>query len=155
MRTAGAKSGWSFSRASMSAIAFSGSFPGLNIAVLSALKVMDLKPVIVSSVGASSYGASDPRFTWPDMQKALYDHGVFTWSPAAVAPGGVVAPSPLFGEEGLDLVRAAMDRCGFPILDERGEETLGQDVDRRMRLYREGCGVNPVTGICNKGFSHA
>ncbi len=129
------------------AIAFSGSFPGLNIAVLSALYAMELKPISVSSVGASSYGASDPRFTWPDMEKALYERGVFTWRPTAVAPGGVVAPSPLFGKEGLDLVHAAMNRCGRPVLDEGGEETLGRDIDRRMRLYREGCGAKPAVFI--------
>jgi poly-gamma-glutamate system protein len=129
------------------AVAFSGSFPGLNIAVLAALKALDLRPVIVSSVGASSFGASDPRFTWPDMENALYERGVFGWPPAAVAPGGVVSASPIFGEQGLVLTRAAMDRSGLPVLDERGEPTLARDVDRRMRLYREACGGNPAVFI--------
>ena len=35
------------------AVGFSGSFPALNVAVLCALQAMELRPVIVSSVGAS------------------------------------------------------------------------------------------------------
>jgi poly-gamma-glutamate system protein len=81
------------------------------------------------------------------MEMALYREGLFPWRPAAVAPGGVVAPSPLFGEEGRDLVRAAMERSGLPVLEERGEETLTGDVDRRMGLYREGCGGRPAVFI--------
>ena len=42
------------------AVGFSGSFPALNIAVLCALQAMELRPVIVSSVGASSLRGQRP-----------------------------------------------------------------------------------------------
>ena len=45
------------------AISCTGSFPALNIAVLSASKVLELEPIIISSVGASMFGATDPDFT--------------------------------------------------------------------------------------------
>lgn len=51
------------------AVNLSGSFPALNIAVLSAVKAVGAEPVITSSVGASTWGANDPRFTWLDMEK--------------------------------------------------------------------------------------
>ena len=45
-------------------VAFTGSFHGLNIAVLSALQILHLKPLVITSLGASNWGANDPYFTW-------------------------------------------------------------------------------------------
>ena len=129
------------------AVGFSGSFPGMNLAVLSALKAMGLRPVIVSSVGASSYGANDPRFTWLDMEQALNERGLFPWRSAAVAPGGVVSIPAFFGDDGIREMRAAVARSGLPVLDEQGDETLGSDVARRGDLYRAGCGGRPSVFI--------
>ena len=47
------------------AVAFTGSMPGANIAVLSACKAMGIKPTIISSLSASNWGACDyERFSW-------------------------------------------------------------------------------------------
>lgn len=129
------------------AVGFSGSFPGMNLAVLCALQAMALKPVIVSSVGASSYGANDPRFTWLDMEQALNERGVFPWRAAAVTPGGVVSLPAVFGDDGIREMQAAMARSGLPVLDEQGDETLQTDVVRRGDLYRLGCGGRPSVFI--------
>jgi poly-gamma-glutamate system protein len=129
------------------AVGFSGSFPGMNLAVLSALQAMELKPVMLSSVGASSYGANDPRFTWLDMEQALAAKGLFPWRSAAAAPGGVVAIPPGFGADGLRAVQAAIARSGLPALDEQGDETLSSDVARRAGLYRQACGGRPAVFI--------
>ena len=53
------------------AVNFSGSFPGLNASVLCALDAMGAKGIVISSVGASTYGANLPDFTWLDMEEAL------------------------------------------------------------------------------------
>ena len=137
----GAKSG------DCAAVGFSGSFPALNTAVLCAIQVMELKPVIVSSVGASSYGANDPRFTWLDMEQALHERELFPWRAAAVAPGGVVSIPALFGDDGIREMQAAVARSGLPALDEQGDETLQSDVTRRMELYEAGCGGRPSVFI--------
>jgi len=129
------------------AVAFSGSFPALNIAVLSALAAMDIRPVAVSSVGASTYGATHPDFTWPDMEQALVDRRVFPRRSIAVAPGGIAPDSPLFGGEGLRQARAAMERSGLPVLDENGGESLAADVERRRRLYFSECGGPPAVFV--------
>ncbi|MCU0562556.1 MAG: poly-gamma-glutamate system protein [Desulfobacterales bacterium] len=136
------------------AVAFSGSFPALNIAVLSACAAMDVRPVAVSSIGASTYGATHPDFTWPDMERALFERHVFPWRSAAVAAGGVERTSPLFADEGLRLARAAMDRSGLPVLDENGERSLAADVERRRQLYVDGCGGLPAVFV-NVGGSLA
>ena len=138
---AGAKPG------NCAAVGFSGSFPALNIAVLGALQAMELRPVIVSSVGASSYGANDPRFTWLDMEQVLNDRGLFPWRSDAVSPGGVVSIPTFFGDAGLREMQAVIDRSGLPALDERGDETLQADIERRMDLYWRGCGGRPSVFI--------
>lgn len=50
---------------------FSGSFPAINLAVMCAIEVFGLKPVIMASVGASNYGANDPNFHFIDMVEYL------------------------------------------------------------------------------------
>src|SRR6056297_1665723 len=51
------------------AVSYTGSFPGMNLALFSAAKVMNLDLKVVSSVGASMFGATDPDFTWLDMER--------------------------------------------------------------------------------------
>lgn len=58
------------------AVNFSGSFPGLNASVLCALDAMGAKGIVISSVGASTYGANLPDFTWLDMEEALLRRGL-------------------------------------------------------------------------------
>ena len=51
--------------------------PGANIAVLSAAQAMKVIPVIISSVGASQWGANQLDFTWLDMESALAKNDLF------------------------------------------------------------------------------
>ena len=46
-------------------------FVGANVAAISAVETLGLKPVIVSSLGSSMYGATDPEFGWLDMETAV------------------------------------------------------------------------------------
>jgi poly-gamma-glutamate system protein len=70
------------------AASFSGSFPGLNIAVMSACQALDARLIAVSSVTASSWGANEPGFTWPEMEVRLVRDGVLNPASVAVSPGG-------------------------------------------------------------------
>jgi poly-gamma-glutamate system protein len=108
---------------------------------------MELKPVIVSSIGASSHGANDPRFTWIDMEQTLYERGIVPWRAVAVSPGGVVSIPSIFGEEAVYVTQAVVARSGLPLLDEKGEKTLSADVQQRLDLYRNGCGGQPAVFI--------
>ena len=55
------------------AISMTGSMPGANIAVLMACEAMSLHYVSISSLGASTSGATDMNLSWPKMEKILYD----------------------------------------------------------------------------------
>ena len=56
------------------AVSMTGSMPGANIAVLMACEAMELEYVLISSLGASSWGATDMSLSWPKMEKILYDN---------------------------------------------------------------------------------
>ena len=70
------------------ALAYTGSMPGANIATLAACEIMDLEPVIISSVGASWYGATDTNFTWLDIENKLYNEKIFSHKSLMASIGG-------------------------------------------------------------------
>lgn len=70
------------------ALHFSGSFPSLNIASIIAAEEYGLKPVIISSIGASTYGATDPQFSYPQMEYYLFSKGYIHYRSSLVSPGG-------------------------------------------------------------------
>jgi hypothetical protein len=49
------------------AVGLTGSMPGWNIAMLAACEAVGAEPVIITSVGASDWGANRPDLTWLDM----------------------------------------------------------------------------------------
>ncbi|MEO1085566.1 MAG: poly-gamma-glutamate system protein, partial [Acidobacteriota bacterium] len=60
------------------ALAMTGSFPALNVSALAAVDVVGARPVTITSVGASNFGATDPFFTWLDMERELVDRGMLS-----------------------------------------------------------------------------
>ena len=70
------------------ALSYTGSYPGANLAILSALEVMDVSAVIISSCGSSEYGATHPEFTWIDMETHLAKQNIFSNSSTLASIGG-------------------------------------------------------------------
>lgn len=66
----------------------SGSFPGLNIALICACDAMGLEVVYTASVGASTYGANHCLFTSPEMLVLLWQQGLISTPPASISAGG-------------------------------------------------------------------
>ena len=68
-------------------VVLSGSFPALAISVLAALQTMEVDAVVMSSMGASTYGANQPEVTWSDMESALNKRGGLKFSSCLVSIG--------------------------------------------------------------------
>jgi len=97
---------------------FSGSFPGLDLAVLAACEAMEIEIVYIVSVGASTYGANQPEMTFPDMVRLLLEDGLLKTAPAAVTPGG---QDDMGYDMDADLLAEALARAsaaGFAVLQE-------------------------------------
>ena len=132
------------------AVNFSGSFPALNIAVLSAISAIGAEPVIVSSVGASTWGATDPGYTWLDMEKELQQTGLWNWRSAAASLGGVWDRGGGLTPEGKKMAMSAILRNAVPILE---PATLQEAVDRSVTIYRGATGHLPDV-LVNVGGNH-
>jgi poly-gamma-glutamate system protein len=117
------------------ALSFTGSFPALNIAALSAVHVLKLHPVIISSVGASMYGANDPRLTWLDMERILREMGIWPYLSKAASLGGVVETRGGVDGKGIEMGLEAIRRNAVPYIDEQGLSTLKDDIERRLAIY--------------------
>lgn len=72
----------------LAAASFSGSFPGLNIATICACQALGIDLVAFSSVTASTWGATDAGFTWPEMEVMLTRAGIVRPVSRAVSIGG-------------------------------------------------------------------
>ncbi len=114
------------------AVSFSGSFPALNIAVCAALKTLDLRPTIISSVSGSQWGANNPDFLWIDMEHFLQTGGLIPFRSVAASFGGRHDQGREMPEKGRELVLRAVERNGLPLIRTR---TLREDIDERMAVY--------------------
>jgi poly-gamma-glutamate system protein len=130
------------------AIAFTGSLPGLNISVHSAVQTLGLKPIIITSVGASNWGANDPYYTWLDMEKVLYDAGIFKNKSVAASIGGGLDRGRGLSPEGRQLIIDAIERNKVNFIN---EEYLENSIQKRMEIYEEQSKKNRIKVFINVG----
>jgi poly-gamma-glutamate system protein len=134
------------------AVGASSSFPALIIATLAAAEVMGLEPLVISSLGASEFGANNPGFNWVDMEDCLRAAGVLAISPLARAVGGDEDVGRDMSPEGRTFLESRIRAGGVLFLE---ETDLAQNVEARMRLYRDGAGNRPIKAFVNIGGSWA
>ena len=135
------------------AIGGSGSFPAFVLAALCAAHAMDLRPVLIYSVGSSMYGANIPGFTFVDMLARLRADGLLPYSITAVAPGGEHdgGRGVLFDEEGTTLIDEAR-RSGLPLVE---GATLADRIGRRLQIFDAAAGGRPIRCFVNVGGATA
>ena len=103
------------------AIGMTGAMPGANIALLSACEAMEIVPVIITSVGASQWGATDSNFTWLDMEAVLHENNIIFHKSIAASLGGrndeykekKIAKIIYGGKRGAELASNAIKRNGI------------------------------------------
>jgi poly-gamma-glutamate system protein len=133
------------------AVNMSSSFPALNIAALSAIDAMSAIPVVVSSVGASSWGANRASYTWLDMEQNLIKAGIWKWESSAVTIGGGQDQGQGLSEEGIEDIHLAIARSGVPFMS---SASLTEAIDKRIALYKEANnGILPRV-LVNVGGNH-
>lgn len=131
---------------------FSGSFPSLNLAVLSACKAMDVKCVYISSVGSSNYGANDPELTFPDMALKLAAKGLIDSPGAAFSIGGSGDTGKEMEQEVISRIAGRIESQGLPQITARGYQN--NLMIRRKLLERSGklsCFVNVGGNVTSLG----
>lgn len=134
------------------AIGCSASFPALMIATLAATKAMEVHPIIIISLGASSHGATNLDFNLLNIYEILLREDIFEIQPAAMSLGGD-------RDIGRDLepdVREKLLRqihlSGIPFIYE-GE--LSENIAHRMKIYMGDSEQREISAFINIGGSYA
>ena len=126
------------SRGDTIAVGMTGSFPGANIALYSACEAMELVPIIITSVGASEWGAIDPDYTWLDLERILFENEIISHKSIAASLGGwgdmfKYNPDSLGGLEGKQLAEEAMIRNDIKRIVYKKEDK----VEKRDSVYKD------------------
>ena len=130
------------------AVAMTGSLPGINIAVHSALQTLKIKPIIITSVGASNWGANDPYYTWLDMERILFDEGIFKFKSVAASVGGGLDRGRGLGPEGRQLLIDAIQRNEIEFIN---EEYLENSIQKRIEIYNKRREKDKIKAFINVG----
>ncbi len=114
---------------------FSGSFPALNLMAMVSAQVYGLKPYVMAGIGASNYGANDPKFTFFDMAEHLYKVGLLTHRIDVVSLGGSndIGDDFLSAEDTANIV-SRIKASGVTYLY---EPDYRKNIDARLDLIRE------------------
>lgn len=126
LKDAGARNG------DVVAVSFTGSYPALNIAVLSALEILQLNPVIITSVGSSMWGANYPQFTYLDMEKILNIKDVIEFRTTAASIGGKDDIGRGLSPEGRENIKATINRNNVQILE---IANIDDAINKRLNIY--------------------
>lgn len=116
-------------------INYSGSFPALNIATLCAAETMGLEPVLISSFGASTHGANDPRLTYQDMEHYLYEAGLISTKSTYFSIGGTYDIGTEMETDIKETIIRRLEGLGYPLWY---DEDLYHNVEQRYAFYRAG-----------------
>lgn len=118
------------------AVNLSSSFPGLNTAVLCALDAIGAKGIIMNSVGASTYGANLPDFTWLDMEEVLLDRGLISNHSQWFSMGGAGDIGKEMPDEVKEAIISRHTKRGLTFLH---YEDLAENLTARRAIYAKQC----------------
>ena len=128
------------------ALNFSGSFPAINLATLAACEVLKIEPIIISSIGSSTWGANNLDYIYIDMEDYLFNEGYINYKSKAISIGGA---SDLGKDMDKDVLEPILKR--MEALDKRiiYEEDLETNINTRYEIYLED--YHTVDGFVNIG----
>lgn len=133
------------------AIFSSGSFPGLLLNAIAASEAMQLEPLLIVSLGASTWGANHPDIPWPVMAAELRSGGFIQKRADFYTLGGGAELGHGLSPEGQALLRAAAAESGVPLLsagDLRQMIALKMDL---LEKFKPGLLVNIGGSQANLG----
>lgn len=134
------------------AVGCSASFPALMIASIAACKAIEVHPVVIISLGASSFGATRLDFNLLDIYGLLYEKGIFDCLPAAVSLGGEKDIGELYKNEDKEKLIKQIADTFIPFLY---QEDLRKNVKQRMDIYMGITGNGNISAFINTGGNYA
>ncbi len=135
-------------RGDLVAVGYSGSFPGMNVNVLAALKTIGARPVILSSVGSSQWGANQSRFLWIDMETMLFEENFIPFRSVASSIGGYEDLGIGLGDEARKMILKSIDKNELELLK---KDDFQPAIEERMAVYRKKAGDQRYKAYINVG----
>ncbi|MBW7888151.1 MAG: poly-gamma-glutamate system protein [Bacteroidetes bacterium] len=138
------------------AIAVSGSFPSLTIATLAACQTLQCHVTLMSSLGASSFGANQPMMTWLDMENILQQQGGLRSRSLLITRGAEGDSGGGLPEEGIIALQKAVERNNQKLwipksLIESIEKRMDTLQEKKTELLINIGGSQPMLGGCVHG----
>ena len=130
------------------AILLTGSMPGANIAVLTAANAMGLIPMVITSVGASQWGANHADFTWLDMESILFNKGLINSRSGAASVGGRNDMGRLLSPAGREIIISNIEKYNIPLIR---KDRLADNIDDRMKLFESFNKITNYSAMINVG----
>jgi len=134
------------------AIGASSSFPALIIASLCAVQALELRGLLICSLGASQWGANHPAFNWLDILACLDRSRLLSARPLALSLGGEGDVGKDMSPEGRALLFRLGRETGLPFLS---EPDLQKNVRERLRIYDAAAGEAGIRAFINIGGGYA
>lgn len=98
-------------------VVLSGSFVGGGIAAIASLEALALEPVVVVSLGASQWGATDPSFNLLEMLRLLREKGIIRTRTSIAVLGGHGGVGRDMDPAAIEMLKASAERDGVPMLE--------------------------------------
>ena len=130
------------------AVLLTGSMPGGNIAVLTGLKALGAYPVVITSVGASQWGANHIDFTWLDMEKILSEKDLIPNRSIAASIGGRNDMGRLLSPEGRNIITENIAVHGLPLIK---KSRLADNISHRMKIFKNIAKIDNYSAMINVG----
>ena len=131
------------------AIGASGSFPGLILATLSAVKALELESLLIYSVGSSEYGANIPEFTFVPMLDSLNERNIFPYHLLAISMGGYLDQAEgMFYPDSREIIEKIAQDSGAYFIN---IDSIEENIQYRMQLYKKTAGERPIKAFVNIG----
>ncbi|MFC1561791.1 poly-gamma-glutamate system protein [candidate division KSB1 bacterium] len=134
------------------AVGCSASFPALMIASVTAVRALDAYPVVIISLGASSFGRTEIDFNLLDLYNLMLRKEIFTVPPAAVSVGGEDDIGSGFESDINNRLIQIIRESGVRFIY---EPDLRHNVEERMDIYEGGSSGGRIEAFINTGGSYA
>jgi poly-gamma-glutamate system protein len=138
------------------AVGIDGTFPAGNLSLYSALREMEIKPIIITTVSSAMWGANDPTLTWLDIEHINYREGIFPFRSISASYGGEDDLGRGFSPEGRMLLENSMKRNDIQMLD---ADSLSMIINKRVDIYfsqgKIKAFINIGKSVANIGENHS
>ena len=114
------------------AVSWDGTYPALNVQLLSVARTMGLVPVIVTAQSAGMWGANYPGLSWLDIERLLVAAGLWDFRSRFATIGGETDDGRGLSPEGRSLLTVAAESAGVPVIS---PTSVQGGIDRRLAEY--------------------